>query len=228
MRSGRRLLHWNTRMPARVHRHHEHPTTSDNYGAILRASRESIGTDDIRTNDTNGQAFYCKRLGRWIPCGAHWPAPGPNGYTRIKRKHLPGTRRLLPWELRKKTWDWDQVRLWRRPNGERPRTISELYAFGAEHGVVQIVEEKHHVYGQLAIAQELVDEAREHDHPAWFMVLDDMGPRDKVAAMRQTDGGQIAMIFGTDGPEKPAGWADWEFYPNRMWGPDYTQRWLPA
>lgn len=215
-------------MPAHVHRRHEHPSTSDNYGAIRRAAAESIGPDDIRTNDTNGQAYYCKRLNTWVTCGGHWRAPGPNGYTRIKRKHLPGTRKLRRWELRKTSWDWDQVRRWRRPNGERPRTIAELYAYGVAHGVVQIVEEKHWIYSRPATARELVDEAREVDHPAWFMVLDDMDPREKVAAMRQTDGGQIAMIFGTDGPQKPPGWADWSHYPNRMWGPASTKRWIPA
>jgi hypothetical protein len=59
------------------------------------------------------------------------------------------------------------------------------------------------------------------------MVLDDHAPKEKVNATRAA-GGQIAMIFGTDGPQKPRDWATWSTYPNRMWGPDYTRRWIPA
>lgn len=227
MRSGRRTLHWDTKMPAHVHRRHEDPSTSDNYGAIRRASAESIGPDDIRTNDLNLQAFYCARLNRWVKCGAHWRDPGRNGYTRIKRKHLRGTRRLRRRELRKTDWDWDQVRRWRRPNGERPRTYAELVARGVELGVVQIGETKHWFYRTPRAGRELVDEAQHEDHPAWFMVLDDMEPREKIAATRKA-GAQIALIFGRDGVVKPATWDEWDVYPSRIWGPDFAQRWLPS
>lgn len=226
MRSGRRILHWDTPMPGHVHRHHEDPRTSDNYGAIRRAAAEQVGSDDIRTNDCNGQWYYCRRLGRWICSGGHWHEPDRNGYTRIKRRLLPGTRKMNRRERNRRDWDWDQVRRCRRPNGERPRMIEELYTYGVLHGVVQIVEEKHPKFGAASLVGDLVAAARRHDHPAWFMVLDDMAPREKVAATRQA-GGQIALIFGRDGVDRPHDWASWLAYPNQVWGPDYAKRWLP-
>lgn len=227
MHSGRRELHWDTPMPAHVHRHHEDPGTSDNYAAIRRAVREPIGADQIRANDLNLQAYWSRRLRRWVKVGGHWYDPARNGYTRVKRRLRRGTRPMNKRERRRTEWTWEQLQRLRRPNGERPRLYSELVSYGVAHGVVQVGELKHRQYATHQLAAELVDEARVNDHPAWYMVLDDMAPRGKVAAVRQA-GGQIAMIFGRDGARKPATWGQWSSYPTRMWGPAYTQRWLPA
>ena len=124
-------------------------------------------------------------------------------------------------------WTWEQVRRWRRPNGERPRTYAEMITMGVLLGVIVIGELKDHHYALVGLARELVDEARAHDHPAWYMVLDNMEPRGKVAAVRQA-GGRIALIFGRDGVTKPDDWARWPFYPDQIWGPDFARRWLPA
>lgn len=227
MRSGRRTLHPDTPLPGHVDRHHEHPDRSDNYGELHRAIREPVGPDDVIAADVNGQLFWSRRLKRYVVAGAHWREPGPNGYTRIRRRLLPGTRRMRPKELHRTDWTWEQARRWRRPTGERLRTIDELYAKAVLLGVVIVLELKHPAFSYLGVAAELVTAARRHDHPAWYMVLDDMRPRGKVAAVRQA-GGQIAMIFGRDGAERPRDWADWAFYPNQMWGPASTRRWLPA
>lgn len=227
MKSGDKTLHWDTPMPAGVHRHHEHPDTSDNYGAILRAAAEPIGADGVRTNDTNLQTYWSRRLRRRVTVGAHWHDPKRNGYTRVKRWLRRGTRPMNRRELHRTEWTWEQLRRLRRPNGERPRLYEELVTFGVFHGVVQIGELKDRHFTDPAIAAELVAIDKRHDHPAWFMVLDDMAPQHKVAAVRGA-GGQIAMIFGTDGPQKPRTWPSWKVYPTRMWGPPATRRWIPA
>lgn len=217
MKSGRETLHVDAALPARCHRHHEDPHTSDNYGAIHRAAVEAIGTDGIRTNDTNVQAWWAPKMRRWVVAGMHWRHPGGNGYTRIKRRLLPGTRRLRAKELRKTDWTWAQVRRWRRPNGEMPRTIGELYARGARLGVIQIPELKSNEFAtHPEIAVSMVADARVHDHPAWAMVLDNMAPRDKVANYRAA-GGRIAIIAGTDGLHLPPRYSDWPVRPDRIW-----------
>lgn len=225
MRSGRRTLHADTPMPGSVHRRHEDPDTSDNFGHILRAAAEPVGADGVIATDTNEQAFWSTRQRCWVRAGAHWRRLSWNGYTRMKRRFLPGTRRMTAEELRREEWTWEQARRARRPNGERLRTDEELVTFGVLHGVVLIVEEKHPAFRSTELAREAVAVRRRHDHPAWFMVLISLEPRGKVAAMRQA-GGQIALIFGHDPVVQPAHWADWEFYPNQIWGPDNAKRWI--
>lgn len=227
MHSGRRTLHWNTPEPGHVHRHHEHPDTSDNYGMIHRIADEPIGDDGIRAGDFNLQAWWSTKLLGWVVGGAHWRDPARNGYTRMKRRIRPGTRQMTHDELHRTVWTWEEVQRWRRPNGEQVRTYEELITAAVLAGVVVIGEEKHRALHHPAVARALVAAARRHDHPAWFMVLDDHEPRDKVAAMRAA-GGQIALIFGTDGVQKPRDWARWAAYPNQIWGPASAKRWLPS
>ena len=228
MRSGRKTLHWNTPEPASVHRHHEDPSTSDGLHMILRIAAEPIGADDIRAGDFNLQAWWSRRHRAWVIGGAHWRDPYRNGYRRMKRRLLPGSRRMTREELHRREWTWEGARRWRRPNGERVLTIDQLHAAGALHGVVVIGELKHRVFHQAAVARQLVASARRHDHPAWSMVLVDMAPRGKVAAMRKA-GGQIALILGRDPSpaEKPKDWSEWTVHPNRIWGPAWARRWLP-
>lgn len=227
MRSGRRELHPDTPLPGHVHRRHEHPDTSDNYGMLHRLSREPVGADGILAGDINGQLFWSRKDNRYVIAGAHWRAPGPNGYTRIRRRLGRGTRPMTTKELHRTSWTWEQAQRWRRPNGERLRTLDELYAMAVLLGVVIVLELKNPAFTYLNVATDLVAAARRHDHPAWFMVLDDLRPRYKVAAVRQASG-QIALIFGRDGTERPGDWDRWTHYPNQIWGPDRARRWLPA
>jgi len=227
MRSGRKTLHWNTPLPAHVHRRHEDPHTSDNFGHILRAAAEPIGADEIRATDTNEQLFWSTRQRRWIHAGAHWRRLSWNGYTRMKRRFRRGTRPMTAKELAREDWTWEQARRARRPNGERLRTDEELVTFGVLHGVVLIVEQKHPGFAEPAVAAQAAAVRRRHDHPAWFMVLISLGPRGKVAATRAA-GSQIALIFGHDLVVQPERWSEWKVYPNRIWGPKSAQRWLPT
>jgi hypothetical protein len=225
MKSGREVLHWDSPMPRSVHRRHEDPDTSDNYGHIRRAAAEVVGRDGIRATDTNLQAFWSTRQKKYVKCGAHWKSPGPNGYTRIKRKFVRGTRKLTKKELSKTTWTWEQVRRWRRPNGELPRTYDELLAYAVRCGVVVIGEEKHPVFKDVATSRETLESCKHHDSPAWFMVLITLSPRSKIAATRKA-GAQIALIFGDNPKTKPSTWSNWSTYPNRIW--PYRAGWLPT
>jgi hypothetical protein len=217
MKSGQKILHWDTPLPASRHRRHEDPTTSDNYGAIDRAAREPLGTDGMRANDTNAQAWWAPSRGRFVVAGMHWRYPAGNGYTRIKRRFLPGSRPMTAAELGRTNWTWGQVRRWRRPNGERPRTAGELYAYGFLRGVVQVLELKSMEFAtHPEIAAGLVADARGHDHPAWTMVLDSMYPRSKVANYKAASG-HIAIIAGTDGLRLPSGYDSWPVKPDRIW-----------
>lgn len=232
MKSGRRILHWDTPEPGHVHRRHEHPTTSDNFGMIRRLSEEAVGPDGLLAGDFNMQAAWSTRRRRQVAYGGHWKDPRQNGYTRVKRRLLPGTRPMNRRERARDEWTWEQLRRLRRPNGERPRTDEELLAHAVEHNVVLIRELKNRHFRSVALLRTMIAASRRYDHPAWFMVLDDMDPHDKVAAVRQAadleGGGQIALIFGTDGVQKPARWSQWRYYPNQVWGPDYAKRWLPS
>lgn len=217
MRSGNRVVGPDTPLPARVHRRHEHPSTSDNFGAIDRASHEPIGPDGLITNDCNGQAWWAPLRRRYVVFGMHWRRPDWNGYTRIRRIHGIGTRPMTPRELRKENWTAGQVKRWRRPNGERPRTARELYAYGVRRGSIQIIELKASAFALLVVMQSLVADARATGHPAWYMVLDDMAPRHKVEATKKA-GGQIAIIAGTDGLHLPPTYREWSTHPDRIWG----------
>lgn len=228
MKSGRRTLSTASELPAHVHRRHEEPDRSDNYGHIRRASAENIGSDDVRATDTNLQAYTSTRQGKHIVVGAHWRDPKRNGYTRVKRRLLPGTRAMTRREKARTEWTWEQLRRLRRPNGERPRTYEELVTYGVQHGVVIIGELKDPAFATAYLMAQLVAVARRHAHPAWFMVLITLGPRGKVWATKRA-GGRIALIFGnfTDHP-KPDDWSTWSAYPDRIWGPARAERWLPA
>lgn len=217
MKSGQKILHWDAELPAWVHRRHEEPNTSDNYGAIDRAAAEPVGPDGVRANDTNVQAWWAPRRRCYVVAGMHWRQPGWNGYTRIKRRFGIGTRALTAAERVKTDWTWGQVRRWRRPNGERPRTLGELYAYGFRRGVIQIPELKSMEFAtHPEIAASMVADAKAHDHPAWSMVLDSMYPRNKVENYK-TAGGRIAIIAGSDGLHLPPHYDSWTVKPDRIW-----------
>lgn len=232
MKSGHRTLHWDDPEPGHVHRRHEDPTTSDNFGMIRRLSEKAVGPDLIKAGDFNMQAAWSTRRRRWVAYGGHWKDPKRNGYTRVKRRLRRGTRPMNKRERAREDWTWEQLRRLRRPNGERPRSDDELLTYAVEHHTVMIRELKSPHFRSIALLRDMIGASRRHDHPAWFMVLDDMEPRGKVAAVRQAaqleGGGQIALIFGTDGVQKPARWSEWDYYPNEIWGPVFAKRWLPA
>jgi hypothetical protein len=215
MRSGRRILHWDTKMPAHVQRHHEHPDTSDGRHMLLRIAHGPAGPDGIKAGDFNLRDWWSRKRQRWVTGGAHWPDPARNGYTRMKRRMLPGTRPMTHGELHRRVWTWEEVQRWRRPDGERVLEYDQLLTLGVLHGVV-VVGEKKNVHPGSARA--MVDSARRHDHPAWTMVLDTMAPRGWVEAY-QGAGGQVALIAGRDGIQVPPDWAHWSAHPDRLWVP---------
>lgn len=220
MKSGRKILHWDTEMPAHVHRHHEHPNTSDGAHMLHRIARGPVGADGIKAGDFNLRDWWSRRRRCFVTGGAHWPDPFRNGYTRMKRRLLPGTRRMTRAELHRREWTWEQVQRWRRPDGERVLEYDQLLGLGALHGVV-VIGEKKNVHPSSAAA--MVASARRHDHPAWTMVLDTMAPRQWVAAYRGA-GGRVALICGRDGLQTPPDWARWEVHPDQLWVPAGARR----
>lgn len=223
MKSGRRILHWDTPLPADVQRHHEHPNTSDGLHMLMRIAHGPVGPDGIKAGDFNLRDWWSTKRRCWVTGGAHWPDPARNGYTRIKRRLLPGTRPMTRRELHRHEWTWEQVQRWRRPDGERVLEYDdELLTLGVLHGVV-IVGEKKNVHPSSAAA--MVDAARRHDHPAWTMVLDTMAPRAWVEAY-QGAGGQVALICGRDGLQVPPNWSEWSQRPRRLWVPAAARRQL--
>jgi hypothetical protein len=220
MKSGRRTLHWDTPMPAHVQRHHEHPDTSDGLHMLHRIARGPAGPDGIKAGDFNLRDFWSRRHRRYVTAGAHWPDPVRNGYTRMRRWHGIGTRPMTHAELHRREWTWEQVRRWRRPNGERVLPYGRLLHWGALLGVV-VVGERKNVHPSSAAA--MVAEARRHDHPAWTMVLDTMAPRQWVAAYKDADG-QVALICGRDGLQVPRSWPEWSSHPDQLWVPPAARR----
>lgn len=213
MKSGHRFLHWDTPMPGSVQRHHEDPNTSDGLHMLMRVARGPVGADLIKAGDFNLRSWWSKRRRCWVVGGAHWPDPFRNGYTRIRRRLLPGTRPMTRGELHRSAWSWEGVQRWRRPDGEQVLEYDELLALGALHGVVVVGERKNVNPGAAA---GMVESARRHDHPAWTMVLDTMAPRLWVATYKAA-GGQVALIEGADGLQVPRDWANWSVYPDQLW-----------
>lgn len=220
MHSGSHDLHWNTPMPAHVQRHHEHPNTSDGLHMMRRIARGPAGPDGIKAGDFNLRDWWSRKRQTMVTGGAHWPDPYRNGYIYIKRRLLPGVRRMTRRELHKTNWTWEGVQRWRRPDGEHVSEYDELLAHGAELGVV-VVGERKNVHPTSAAA--MVVSAQRHDHPAWTMVLDTMAPRQWVAAYKSA-GGRVALICGRDGLQVPRDWPSWSIRPDRLWIPAADQR----
>lgn len=220
MRSGHLILNWDTKMPAAVQRHHEHPDTSDGAHMLHRIVDLPAGPDEIKAGDFNLRDWWSRSRGCFVTGGAHWPDPVRNGYTHIRRRFRRKIRPMTYAELHHRVWTWEEVQRWRRPDGERVLEYDQLLALGVEHGVVIVGERKNVHPGS---AQAMVDAARRHDHPAWTMVLDTMAPRAWVEAYKAA-GGQVALICGRDGLQVPPDWAHWTVRPDRLWIPAEARR----
>lgn len=167
-----------------VRQRHESPKSGDNVRAIRRArGRYFDGNLQIMA----GQIWF-----------AHWTTPGRNGYTYLIDPRSGRRRRMTRAERRRpgSAWGVAGIRRWRRRNGEHPLTYAEGIAYAVANGAVCVGELKSPAFGQSAYAQQLVQVAKAHGHPAWFKTLPNMrGAQSKVAAIRAAHG-QVALIYG--------------------------------
>jgi len=238
MRSGSRVLDWDTPMPAATGRLHLSTKVGDSYHGIRLCANRPAGADKLKALDWNMQTVVVMVPGRGlqvVPMSGHWPQLGKNGYKRC-RQRTGGVRRLTRAERRMTYQEWvdkhdrslDALKAVRRRNGDRPLTWGEAVQYAVVHGVVLIPELKSRAFARVDVAEGMRWACEKFDHPFWAMALLNMwGASRKCAAVRAA-GGQFALIFGrfrrlARGTNKVKGWSS---KPTQIWGPRTAKWWI--
>jgi hypothetical protein len=211
------------KMPAVFPRdHYEPPWKGDSLVGILLTARRPGGHDHYKVIDQNYQ------WGQKCAWCLHWGIPEKDNYHFYLEPGAKHARRMSFRERHRHISGWSdaQVSRWRRsesPKSARPQTYATMVKYAVSHHVIIVAELKSPAFNTAQAAHYMVNTAKAHNHPPFFMALINMrNVRSKAKAIH-LQGGQFAVIFGNHGSKKqPKDWHEWSKYVTQVWGATWT------
>lgn len=208
MRSGTRILHWDTPAPPATQRLHLSTKVGDSKHGIRLAARRGLGADGVKALDFNMQtvAVSVERNGvarfEVVPVSGHWAQLGRNGYTRCYQN---GRLRVLTRAEKRLTYQqWvnrhgctlASLQTLRRRNGDYPLTWGQAVQYAASKGVMLTPELKSPAFARRDVAEGMIWACKKFDYPLWAMALPTMKFAAQKCAAVVGAGGSFCLIFG--------------------------------